>query len=273
MKYSLALAVVIFLASCNGGDKPADTGTDPSLLPHPTPAIAYNIVNIYPHDTTAYTEGLQFYNDKLYEGTGDYTKSALQVADIKTGKILQKHTIGKNATDSTFGEGINVFKGKIYELTWQTHIVFVYDEKDISKPIKTFNWPYDGWGLTNDGTNLIASDGSANLYIIDPETFKLKSTIAVTEDSNPVENLNELEYVNGFIFANIWQTNFIVKIDLNSGHVVGKMDFTGVIEKHAPGFKARTGDEVLNGIAYDSTAKKFYVTGKRWPKMFEITLN
>jgi len=272
MKYSLALAAVIFLASCNGGDTKPDV-VDTSLLPNPAPAISYSIVNIFPHDVTSYTQGLQIYNGKLYEGTGDYTNSALQVVDLKTGRIEKKHKIGKTSTDSTFGEGINIFKDKLYQLTWQEHIVYVYDIKNIDAPIKTFNWPYQGWGITNNGTDLIISDGSANLYFVDPETFKVKTTIAVTEDTNPVQYLNELEYIDGFVYANVYQSSFIVKIDPVSGHVTGKMDLQGAIEKHAPGYTPKPEDEVLNGIAYDSATKKLYITGKRWPKMFEVKLN
>jgi len=270
MKYSLALAVIIFLAACNGGsDKPAEV-IDPTLQHKDAPKIAYNIVNIYPHDTSAYTQGLQLYNGKLYEGTGDYEKSVLRITDLKTGKEEKKHIIG---TDKIFGEGITIFKGKIYQLTWQSNVVYVYDVNDITKPIKTFNWPYEGWGITNNGADLIISDGSANLYFVDAETFKVKSTVAVTEDGSPIENLNELEYINGFVFANVYQSDFIVKVDPASGHVVGKMDLPGIIEKYAPGYTPKPNDEVLNGIAYDSTTKKLFITGKRWPKMFEIVLN
>jgi glutamine cyclotransferase len=271
MKYCLAILAIAFFAACNGGDKTPDVDT--SLLPKITPKIGYNILNVYPHDVSSYTQGLQLFNGKLYEGTGDYTKSALQIVDIKTGKIEQQHKIGKSSTDSTFGEGITVFKGKIYQLTWQSNIVYVYDQNKIDQPIKTFKWPYEGWGLTNNGTDLIISDGSANLYFVDPETFKVKSTIAVTEDGRSVEDINELEFIDGFVFANVYQSDFIIKIDPVSGHVVGKLDMPGIIEKYAPGYTPKQYDEVLNGIAYDSASKKLYITGKRWPKMFEITLN
>ncbi|MGC4099876.1 glutaminyl-peptide cyclotransferase [Ferruginibacter sp.] len=271
MKYNLALAAIIFLASCNG-DKDK-TVVDDTLLPKETPKIAYNIVNVYPHDGGSYTQGLQVFDGKLYEGTGDYTNSALQVTDIKTGKIEKKHKIGKTTNDSTFGEGISVFKGKIYQLTWKSHVVYVYDQNNIDAPVKTFNWPYEGWGMTNNGTDLIISDGSSNIYFVDPETFKVKSTIGVTEDTKPVEYLNELEYIDGFVYANVYQSDYIVKIDPASGHVVGRMEFQGVIEKYAPDYKPEPNDEVLNGIAYDSTSKKLYITGKRWPKMFEVKLN
>jgi glutamine cyclotransferase len=268
MKYFLALAVIIFFAACNGsGDKPAEI--DPKLLPVETPKISYKIVNVYPHDTSAFTEGLQIYNGKFYEGTGMEQESTLRIADIKTGKVEKKHFY----TDPViFGEGIQVFKGKIYQLTYKNHVVYVYDEKNIDKPLKTFQWPYEGWGMTNNGTDLIISDGSSNLYIVEAETFKVKSIIAVTEDSRKVDSINELEYINGFIYANIWQTEDIVKIDPVSGRVVGKMELPNLKETY---FSKEIVDrtDVLNGIAYDSTTKKMYVTGKRWPKMFEISFN
>ncbi len=271
MKYFVALLLIVCFAACNGDDKTPED--DKTLIPKETPAIAYNITNVFPHDTTSYTEGLELHNGKLYESAGYYSQSALQIEDIKTGKVLQKYKIGKNATDSTFGEGITIFKGKIYQLTWQSHIVFVYDVNNINKVIKTFNWPYDGWGMTHNDTSLILSDGSANIYFVDAENFKLKSRITVSADAGPIDNINELELIDGFIFANVWQKNIIIKINPTNGKVVGQIDFTGVIEKNAPGFVAKPGDDVLNGIAYDSTTKKLYITGKRWPKLFEVSLN
>jgi glutamine cyclotransferase len=267
MKYYLPLVLVIILAACNGADNIPDVDKD--LVPKQTPNLPYNIVNIYPHDTSSFTQGLQLYNGTLYEGTGDYTNSALQIVDVKTGKIVKKHMMG---TNKIFGEGITIFKGKIYQLTWKSNIVYVYALNNMDKPIKTFTWPYEGWGLTNNGSELIVSDGSANLYFIDAETFKIKSTIAVTEDAKSINSLNELEYVDGFVYANVWGAEFIVKIDPASGHVVGKIDLTGIKEKYfANEITEKT--DVLNGIAYDSTTKKFFITGKHWPKLFEITLN
>jgi glutaminyl-peptide cyclotransferase len=268
MKSYLALTVIIFLTACNGGtDKPV---IDDSIVPKKAPQISYNIVNVYPHDTSAYTEGLQIYNGKLYEGTGMENESTLRITDLKTGKVEKKHFY----TDPLiFGEGIQVFKGKIYQLTWKNHIVFVYDEKNIDKPVATLKWPYDGWGMTNNGSDLIISDGTANLYFVDAETFKVKSTVAVTEDSNPIENLNELEYIDGFVWANVWQTDQILKIDPASGHVVGRIDLPDLRQQYFPKEIIPERTDVLNGIAYDSTTKKLFITGKRWPKLFEIKLN
>ena len=269
MKQFLTIAVVILFAACTGNDKDKEV-EDPSLKRVEAPKLAYNIVNVYPHDTSAYTQGLQFYNGKLYEGTGDYETSSLRITDLKTGKVEKKHMMG---SAEIFGEGINIFKGKIYQLTWRSNIVYVYDVNNIDKPIKIFKWPYEGWGITNNGTELIISDGSANLYFVDAETFKVKSTVAVTEDGRSIDSINELEYIDGFVYANVYQSEFIVKVDPASGHVAGKIDLPGIIEKYAPGYIPKPGDEVLNGIAYDSATKKLFITGKRWPKMFEIKLN
>jgi len=273
MKYSLVLAfaAIILFTACNGGsDKTPDTVIDPTLQHKSAPAITYNVVNVYPHDTSAYTQGLQVYNGKLYEGTGDYETSSLRITDAKTGKVEKKHMMG---SADIFGEGINIFKGKIYQLTWQNHIVYVYDVNNIDKPVKTFNWPYEGWGITNNDTSLIVSDGSANLYFVDPETFKVKSRITVNEDGSPINELNELEYINGFVFANVYQTNYIVKVDPATGNVVGKLDLPELEQKYFSKEVIPDRTDVLNGIAYDSTTKKLFITGKRWPKMFEITLN
>lgn len=267
-KYSAILALVI-LAACNNntGDKDDTKYIDTTVTTSAIPTISYNVIAEYPHDTSAYTQGLEFHNGKLYEGTGDFETSSLRITDYKTGKVERKHVMG---TDSIFGEGITIFKGKIYQLTWTSHIVYVYDVNNIDKPIKTFNWPYEGWGITNNGTDLIISDGTAKLFFVNADDFRLKSTISVTENGSPVYALNELEYVDGFVYSNIWQKDKIVKIDPASGFVVGKMDFTNMKEKYFADKIVPERTDVLNGIAYDSATKKFLVTGKRWPKMFEL---
>ena len=170
-------------------------------------------------------------------------------------------------TDKIFGEGITIFNNKIYQLTWESHKAYQYDINKIETPEKTFDWPYEGWGLTHDTSSLIISDGTANIYFVDPTTFKVKSTVAIKDDQGPVNYLNELEYVNGFIYANVYQTNIIVKINAESGHVVGRLYMNGLLQQNDI-VANRT--DVLNGIAYDSTTKNFLITGKRWPKMFEV---
>jgi len=272
MKHFAAITVIILLASCNGGgisDTPSG-GIDSSLIRKEAPLISYNIVNIYPHDTGAYTQGLQLYNGKMYEGTGDFVNSSLRITDYKTGKVEKKHPMGSK---DIFGEGVTIFKGKIYQLTWKNNVAYVYDLNNIDAPLKTFTWPYQGWGITNNGSDLIISDGSANLYFVNAEDFKVKSRITVTEDGAPINELNELEFIEGFIYSNVYQSDIILKIDPANGHVAGKINLPGIIEKYAPGYTPIPEDEVLNGIAYDSASKKLFITGKRWPKLFELKLN
>jgi len=274
MRKYLSVIVTVFIISCNSAtsDQPTDqTATNPVVAGIPAPKdIAVNIIGIYPHDTSAFTEGLQFYNGKLYEGTGDYEASALQIEDLKTGKVEKKHTMG---SADVFGEGIQVFKGKIYQLTWTNHIVNVYDENNIDKPIKTLQWPNEGWGMTNNGTDLILSDGTSNLYFVNADDFKIKSTLQVVDNLGPVDQINELEYVDGYVYANVWQTDYIIKIDPSNGHVVGKISLPDLIHQYAPALYIEGRTDVLNGIAWDSTTQKMYITGKRWPKLFELTLN
>ena len=266
MKQYLAITMLLLFTACNS----KEPDYDPTVVPVPTPAISYNIISQYPHDTSAYTQGLQFYNGKLYEGTGDFETSSLRITDLKTGTVEKKHMMG---TDSIFGEGITIFKGKVYQLTWRSHIVYVYDINNLDKPVKTFNWPYEGWGITNNGTEFIISDGSANLYFVNPDDFKVKSTIAVTDNAGPVDAINELEYIDGYVFANVYQSDFIVKIEPTSGHVKGKMTLPGMPEQYFPSQIIAGRTDVMNGIAYDSITKKMFITGKRWPKMFEVKLN
>ncbi len=267
MKRYPALALLVLFAACNGGDD--KKYEDNSLKVQPTPLINYNIVTTYPHDSSAYTQGLEFYKGKLYEGTGDFKNSSLRITDYKTGRVEKKYMMG---TDSIFGEGITILKDKLYQLTWVSNIVYVYDPKDITKPVKTMKWPYQGWGMTNNGTDLIISDGTANLYFVNPEDLRVKTTIGVNDNGGPIGYLNELEYIDGFIYANVYEKEQILKIDPSSGHVVAMIDLTGLVQKVAPGYIPEPMDEVLNGIAYDSTSKKLLVTGKRWPKMIEIQL-
>ena len=275
IKYTITVlaAIIILFSSCNSGgsgNHSVNNGFDSNLNAMATKEITYNIIAQYPHDTSAFTEGLQVYNGKLYEGTGMENESTLQISDIRTGKVEKKHIY----TDpKIFGEGINVFKGKIYQLTWKNHIVYVYDEKNIDQPVKTLTWPYEGWGMTNNGTELVISDGSANLYFVNPDDFKLRTTVQVTDNSGPIEHINELEYIDGYLLANVWGTDTILKIDPSSGHVLGKIDIGDLKQKYFSSQVVPERTDVLNGIAYDSATKKIYITGKRWPVLFEIRLN
>ena len=270
MKRFFALGLLVTAFSCNGPDKPTtdNPGTAPaSTIPAPA-NLSFSILSEFPHDTSAYTQGLELYHGKMYESTGDYENSTLRITDHKTGKVEQNHPMG---TAEIFGEGITILKDTLYQLTWESNVVYVYDVKNINKPVKSFNWPKDGWGITNNGTDLIVSDGSSEIFFVNPSDFSIKSSIAVKTDKGPVDNINELEYVNGFIYANVYMTNIIVKIDPATGNIVGRLDFPANIEAEEKAKNPRA--NVLNGIAYDSTSHSFFITGKRWGRMFEVKMN
>lgn len=271
-KRIFALGLITLFGACNTENKPSDNGDTGNGIAAPQP-ITFSIDAVYPHDSAAFTQGLQYYNGKLYEGTGQFKESTLRIVDPKTGKVEKKYLI----PDSTiFGEGITIFKNKIYQLTWENNKIFVYNLDDINKPIRTLTWPYHGWGITNDGNSLIISDGTDKLYYVLPDeekgNMRQLKIISVADNTGSLDSINELEFIDGYIYANRWQTDDILKIDTATGHVVGKMDIKGLLFQYASNAKV---DEstVLNGIAYDSTTKKLYITGKRWPKMFEIKLN
>lgn len=263
---------ITLLSSCNNNGKEPQP-IDPSLQPvsngiKAPSIINYQILTQYPHDTSAYTQGLEFYNGKLYESTGDYQNSDIRITDYKTGKVLQQHKMG---TETIFGEGITFLNGKMYQLTWQNKLVNVYNADNITRPVATFQWPYEGWGITNNGRELIISDGSSNLYFVNPADFKVLNSIAVQSDKGPIENINELEYVDGVIYANIYQTNAIIRIDPASGHVLSVLNMPPNFATEQANRNPRA--DVLNGIAYDSTKKTFLLTGKRWDMMYEVKMN
>lgn len=262
------ISALLLLSACGSNDRPAE---DPTLrtsthgIP-PAVNLSYSVVAQRPHDTSAYTQGLQWYNGKLYEGTGDFEASSLRVNDRTTGRVLEKHMMG---SAEIFGEGITILRDTLYQLTWKNRKVFVYTLNDLSKPFKTIEWPYEGWGITNNGSELIISDGSANLYFVDPSTFRVLNTVRVADHRGTVKELNELEYINGYVYANVYLTYDIVQIDPESGHVKGRMQFDQLLSNSEK--TART--DVFNGIAWDSAANVLLVTGKRWPKLYEIRIN
>jgi glutaminyl-peptide cyclotransferase len=233
--------------------------------------LPYTIVNAYPHDTSSFTQGLEFYNGTLYESTGLTGRSTLRTVDLTSGKSKQIHKL----EDKFFGEGITIFKDTLYQLTWENHIVFVYDPKTL-KVIRQMNWSNEGWGITNDGHSLIISDGSDKLYFVKPSDLKLEKVLSVTDHLGPVNNINELEFVNGSIYANRIEYNYIVKIDPSNGHVIGKLDFTDTLKKYAKidltYIATNPHGAVLNGIAWDPDKKRMFITGKLWPLMFEVQL-
>ncbi|MCP4230067.1 MAG: glutaminyl-peptide cyclotransferase [bacterium] len=218
----------------------------------------YEIINSYPHDPGAFTEGLIFDNGFLYEGTGLWGESSLRKVDLTTGEILQSYEL----PDEYFGEGITALDDKIYQLTYLANVGFVYD-KETFELLDQFSYPTEGWGLTNDGEQLIMGDGSATLYFLDPITYQETGTVEVTLDGEPLLWLNELEYIDGYIYINVWTTDLIVIVDPASGDVVGQIDMTGLRWLNSG---------VLNGTAYDIDDDRLFVTGKKWQKLYEIKL-
>jgi glutaminyl-peptide cyclotransferase len=230
--------------------------------PPALPLYGYEIVHTYPHDPRAFTQGLQYVDGVLYEGTGQIGQSTIRRVELETGKVLQK----RDVPPPHFGEGITVWKNEIIELTWQTNVAFVYDKKTF-EPRRTFKYEGEGWGLTQDASSLYMSDGSHELRVLDPATFAERRRIKVTLAGTPLKNLNELEWVKGEIFANVWQTDHIVRIAPASGEVVGLVDLRGLLPN-----TERAGTDVLNGIAYDAAHDRLFITGKWWPKLFEVRL-
>jgi glutamine cyclotransferase len=226
------------------------------------PVSGYKIVHSYPHDPGAFTQGLVYSDGFLYEGTGMNGHSSIRKVELSTGKVLQRVDV----PSAYFGEGIVLWKDKLIELTWQTKIGFVYDRATF-KQVGSFTYSREGWGITHDGKRLVMSDGSSTLYFWDPETFKEIGHLDVDDKGTPVSNLNELEYINGEIYANVWQTDRVARISPATGHVLGWVDLSGLLP---PAERSRA--DVLNGIAYDAKQKRLFITGKNWPKLFEIQL-
>jgi glutaminyl-peptide cyclotransferase len=227
------------------------------------PASGYKIVAEFPHSTSSYTEGF-FYRDGLfYEGTGLKGSSAVLVVEPETGKVLQSRSL----PEEYFGEGIIDWGPNLYEWTWQSHICFVYDRFSL-RPIGQFTYSGEGWGMTRTSREIITSDGTASLRFRNPKTFQEIRYIVVKDDGKPVEELNELEYVKGEIYANIWHSDRIARISPKDGHVIGWIDLTGLL----PASRRVNGESVLNGIAYDAQHDRLFVTGKQWPTVFEIQI-
>ena len=248
---SAAISILFYLNSKTRDSKPA-------------PVYSYKITNTYPHDPNAFTQGLAFEDGFLYEGTGRQGHSQLRKVKLETGQILQSHKL----PSQFFGEGITIYRDKIIQLTWHSKVGFVYDRQSF-KLIKTFDYPTQGWGITNDGKNLITSDGTSRLFFLDPETFEQVHQIEALYNNRPLIGLNELEYVKGRIYANIWGTDRIAQIDPKTGKVTAWIDLAGLLTP-----QDRTGRlvDVLNGIAYDKLNDRLFVTGKLWPRLFEIEL-
>jgi glutamine cyclotransferase len=245
----------------------ADAGQTPEVAatatPRDVPTYSYKIKNSWPHDRRAYTQGLIFLEGILWESTGQYGASSLRKVELKTGKVIKQISVPQ----SYFAEGMTVFHNKVFQLTWQGQKGFIYDPATFQKQGE-FAYTGEGWGLTHDGQSLIMSDGTDGIRFLDPSTLRTMHTISVTDRGEPVDQLNELEYIDGEIYANIYQTDRIARIDPKTGNVLGWIDLSGLLAA-----QDRTGEEdVLNGIAYDEAGRRLFVTGKLWPKMFEIEI-
>jgi glutamine cyclotransferase len=231
--------------------------------PRRPPEYTFKIVRTYPHDPSAFTQGLVYHDGFFYEGTGLNGRSQLRKVRLETGAVVQHVDL----PGEYFGEGIAIARNKVIQLTWQSHIGFVYNLSDF-KLLRQFSYPGEGWGLTSRGTEIFMSDGTADIRVLDAITLKEKRRFTVHDDTAPIDQLNELEFVEDELFANVWQTDRIARISPQSGKVMGWIDLTGLL---SPVYRRQDG-AVLNGIAYDSTHKRLFVTGKLWPSIFEIQL-
>ena len=279
MRYPFALlaaAAFLLAAFCGTGRPEGLPGPGGTENPHAAgegtlsasggaaaPWTKFRIVGVVPHDAAAFTEGLVFSDGFLYESTGLNGVSSVRKVDIPTGKVLKITAL----PPEYFGEGLTAWRGTLVQLTWQSQVGFIYDRESLKK-IGEFPFDGEGWGLTSDGESLVVSDGSATLRFLDPATFRETRRLPVTDGGRPVENLNELEYIEGEIFANIWKSDVIARISPRSGAILGWLDLSGLRRHMVPAGYA----EVLNGIAFDPDRKRLFVTGKYWPKLFELEL-
>ncbi len=231
--------------------------------PARVPTFTYELVNVYPHDPGAFTQGLVFHQGSLYESTGLNGASSLRQVELETGRILKKIDVPA----AFFAEGLALFTGRLYQLTWQTQQGFVYD-LDSFNLIRSFNYTGEGWGLTHNGHSLIMSDGTSRIRFLNPNTFEVQRVITVQDNGRQINQLNELEYIKGEIYANVWQTDRVARIDPQAGRVTAWINLAGLLSSED---RSRPVD-VLNGIAYDETTDRLFVTGKYWPKLFQIRL-
>ena len=261
----IALLAALPLSACDDGNARAEDRTGVPVVPSGPSVATYSpeIVRRYPHDAGAYTQGLIFHEGVLYESTGMEGRSSIRRVDLETGQVLAKRDLAQRY----FGEGIAIVGDRLYQLTWRSGEAFVYSVPEL-EPRGSFRYYGEGWGLTTDGTSLIMSNGSHRLQFIEPSDFSVTRTIDVRSGGSRVSQLNELEWVKGEVWANVYMTDQIARIDPNTGEVVGWIDLTGILTR-----AERTGrEDVLNGIAYDAASDRIFVTGKLWPRLFEIRL-
>lgn len=259
---AVAGALLLFVAVACGGEtgSPPTDGTETPMEP-PAPVASVEQVRSYPHDSTAFTQGLVWRNGRLYESTGRYGESTLRIVELETGRVLQRAALGQQY----FAEGLTAVGDSLYQLTWKEGVAFIWDPRTL-RQIGQVQYNGEGWGLTSDGRRLIVSDGSSYLSFVDPTTFQLDTTLRVMDGSRPVDQLNELEWVKGEVWANVWHTQRIARIDPATGRVKGWLDLTPLIPP------VRDGEAVLNGIAYDEAQDRLLVTGKLWPVLYEIRI-
>jgi glutamine cyclotransferase len=260
----LSTGVLLVAMALSTGCTRGDARAPQSIAPLPASGVGHyrlEVLHVWPHDAGAFTQGLLFYGDALVESTGLYGQSRLREVDWRTGSVRKEVTIPQQY----FAEGLAVLGGKAYQLTWKHEVGFIYDA-DTFQRLGDFHYSGEGWGLTTDGTHLILSDGTNRIRFLDPRTFEVARTIEVKLDGNPRDRLNELEWVHGQLFANVWQTDSILRIDPATGSVRGVIDCAGLL---SPADR-RQNTDVLNGIAYDEKADRLIITGKNWPKLYEV---
>lgn len=256
--FAAAMAVVV--ACRDGNSDTTGDGEDPVLEPT-APIVAVQQIRSYPHDSTAFTQGLVWRGGRLYESTGRYGESSLRLVELETGRVIRRIDLA----DTYFAEGLAAVGDTLYQLTWKEGVAFKYDANTM-QPAGQVSYTGEAWGLASDGRRLIVSDGSSYLTFIDPATFQIDTTLRVTDGGQPVDQLNELEWVRGEVWANVWHTQQIVRIDPATGRVKGKLDLTALIPP------VRDPEGVLNGTAYDEQANRLLVTGKLWPRLYEISI-
>jgi len=256
-RYWLVAVVALVVISCT---TPKEKKSEVDAL-----KINYSIRSVWPHDTEAFTQGLVIHKGQLYESTGQNGTSWIGLVDVSTGKLDKKVILDQRY----FGEGIDILNNKVYQLTYQEHTGFVYNLKDFKK-IKEWTYKSEGWGLTNDGTNIIMSDGTNQLHFLDTASLEIKKSVSVTDEQGPVKNLNELEFIDGYVYANVWQTNLIVKINPATGKVVGRLDLT---QLYNDARNANPRMDVLNGIAWHPGTQSLLVTGKHWPHIYILKID
>jgi len=264
-KTLFSIAISLAFAACHSCDavaSKAETQEQTQMtVPSRVPTYTYEVINAYPHDTSAFTQGLVFHQGELYESTGLNGSSSLRRVELATGRVLSQ----KKLSDEYFAEGLALFNGRLYQLTWQTQRGFVYDLDSFSM-LRDFSYTGEGWGLTHDASSLIMSDGTSRIRFLNPDTFEVQRVIRVQDNGRDITQLNELEYIKGEIYANIWLTDRIARIDPQSGKVDSWINLSGLL----PNEDNLGSGAVLNGIAYDEASDRLFVTGKLWPKLFEI---